>query len=981
MCEEANEKWVKQVFCRKAKTRKGNLQFLNVMTLISAPADISSKDLPLREDVRLLGRILGETLREQEGEVSFQLIENVRRAAIRFRKTQDERDRVQLEQMLDALSPGETLVVVRAFSYFSQLSNIAEDLHHNRRHRAHLKAGSTLRDGSLLLALERVEKKHVNKKTLQAFLDSALISPVLTAHPTEVQRKSILDCQLIISSLLSDRDRMDMTPDDLAENEDALRRFVLILWQTRMLRTAKLTVRDEINNGLEYYRYTFLNEIPKIYASLGKQLEARFGKDIQIPPLLRVGSWIGGDRDGNPFVTHDVMLDAVQRHSALVFEHYLNETYVLGRRLSLTDRLVDVSEALRKLSDASPDKDDARSDEPYRRALNLIYSRLSATVRQLGHEISHLPPLGKDAQPYATPHEFITDLDVLIDSLFKHGAVYLARGRIADLRRAAEVFGFHLAPLDMRQHSAVHEQTVSELFSRKQGKAGYKDLDETVRREVLLGALQDGKRLLADIEQYTPATQSELRIMQAAAQIHQRFGCAALPNHIISKTDAVSDMLEVALMLQQVDLLEDGLLSPALSHTSPPPFGVRGAGDKSLRDAQNPRLHLNIIPLFETIEDLRGCGVIMDELFSLPYYRKLLASRGNTQEVMLGYSDSNKDGGYLTANWELYKAELELVKVFEKHGIELRLFHGRGGTVGRGGGPSYDAILAQPPGSVNGQIRITEQGEVIASKYSNPEIGRRNLETLIAATMEATLLHHHGADSAMPEYHRIMEALSLDAFAAYRKLVYETPGFTDYFFTATPIREIAELNIGSRPSSRKASNRIEDLRAIPWVFSWGLNRTLLPGWFGFGSAVRQFVAREGEAGLAQLQAMYKNWPFFRGLMSNMDMVLSKTDMGIASRYAELLEDVPLRERIFGAINGEWEDTVKMLFAITGNTTLLQDNPAFARSLLTRFPYIDPLNHLQVALLQRHRAGDDDVLVKRAIHLTINGIATGLRNSG
>jgi len=930
------------------------------MNLISTPADISSKDLPLRDDVRLLGRILGDTLREQEGEASYQLIENVRRAAVRFRKTQDDRDRVQLEQTLDALSPSETLVVVRAFSYFSQLSNIAEDLHHNRRHRAHLKAGSAPKDGSLLLALERIGDRHVSKETLQSFLNSALISPVLTAHPTEVQRKSILDCQLIISRLLSERDRVDMTPDDLDYNEETLHRFVLILWQTRMLRTAKLTVRDEIKNGLEFYRYTFLSEIPKIYAYMEKQLEARFDKNIRIPPLLRVGSWIGGDRDGNPFVTHDVMLDAMHQHSSLAFEHYLSETHLLGTRLSLTDRLVEVSAELRKLSDESPDKAASRADEPYRRALILIYSRLAATAKQLGHSISHLSPVDKHAQPYATPQDFIADLDVLIDSLFKHGAVYLARGRLAYLRRAAEVFGFHLAPLDMRQHSAVIEQTISELFSRSSGKSDYRDLDEATRRVVLLAALQADKPLLGDalssdsLGQYGDVAQSELRIMQAAAQIHQRFGRPALPNHIISMTEAVSDMLELALMLQQVQLLEGG---------------------------KDPVLHVNIIPLFETIEDLRGCGTIMDELFSIPYYRKLLDSRGNTQEVMLGYSDSNKDGGYLTANWELYKAEVELVKVFAKHGVELRLFHGRGGTVGRGGGPSYDAILAQPPGSVNGQIRITEQGEVISSKYSNPEIGRRNLETLIAATMEATLLHHHGADSTMPEYHRIMEALSLDAFAAYRKLVYETPGFAEYFFTTTPIREIAELNIGSRPSARKASDRIEDLRAIPWVFSWGLNRTLLPGWFGYGSAVKQFIAREGDTGLAQLQAMYKNWAFFRGLMSNMDMVLSKTDMGIASSYAELVEDVAMRERIFGAINDEWESTVKMLFAVTGNTTLLQDNPAFARSLLTRTPYIDPLNHLQVALLQRHRAGDNNVLVKRAIHLTINGIATGLRNSG
>jgi phosphoenolpyruvate carboxylase len=922
------------------------------MNLFSAPSDISSKDLPFREDVRLLGRILGDTLREQEGEETYQLVESVRRSAVRFRKTQDDRDGEQLEQMLDALSPSETLAVVRAFSYFSQLTNIAEDLHHNRRHRAHLKAGSPPKNGSLLLALDRLEEKPVSRETLQAFLDNALISPVLTAHPTEVQRKSTLDCHLIISSLLSNRDRLDMTPDELAENENALRRFVLILWQTRMLRTAKLTVRDEIRNGLEFYRYTFLNEIPKIYANLEKQLGARFDKDIKVPPLLRVGSWIGGDRDGNPFVTHDVMQYAVQQHSELAFEHYLNETHILGQRLSLTDRLADVSDELRKLSDASPDKAVSRSDEPYRRALILIYSRLSATATKLGHEISHLPPVDKQADPYATPQQFIADLDVLIESLLRHGAVYLARGRLANLRRAAEVFGFHLAPLDMRQHSAIHEQTVSELLAHGASITNYAELDETARRQVLLSTLQAGKPLIVDLGQYSDVVQSELRIMQAAADIHQRFGRAALPNHIISKADAVSDMLELALMLQQVSLLE---------------------GDDAL--------HINIIPLFETIEDLRSCGPIMDELFAIPYYRQLLVNRGNTQEVMLGYSDSNKDGGYVTANWELYKAELELVKVFAKYGIELRLFHGRGGTVGRGGGPSYEAILAQPPGSVNGQIRITEQGEVISSKYSNPEIGQRNLETLIAATMEATLLHHHGDDSTMPEFHRIMEALSIDAFAAYRKLVYETPGFTEYFFTSTPIREIAELNIGSRPSARRASDRIEDLRAIPWVFSWGLNRTLLPGWLGFGSAVKQFIAREGEAGLAQLQAMYREWAFFRGLMSNMDMVLSKTDMGIASRYAGLVENVELRERIFGAIHSEWEDTVEQLFAVTGNSSLLQENPAFARSLLTRTPYIDPLNHLQVALLEHHRAGNKDELVKRAIHLTINGIATGLRNSG
>ena len=924
-----------------------------MMNFLAVPADISSKDVPLRDDIRLLGRILGDTLREQEGTATFDLIENVRRAAVRFRKSQDERDRAALEQILDGLSPGDTLEVVRAFSYFSQLANIAEDLHHNRRRRAHLKGGSPPQEGSVQLALDRAQEKGLAANTIQTFFDKALISPVLTAHPTEVQRKSILDNQLIISSILAERDRMDMTPEELAENEEALRRFILILWHTRMLRTTKLTVQDEINNGLAYYHYTFLSEIPKLYTQLESQLEQRFGRKIDIPPFLRIGSWIGGDRDGNPFVTHKVMLDAAKRHSATVLDYYLAETNLLGKRLSLSSRLVEVSPALAEFAARSPDKAASREDEPYRRALLSVYARLVATSAQLGHRVEHLHTVSRDSQPYATAQDFIADLDLIIASLHHHGATYLARGRITNLRRAAEVFGFHLAPLDMRQHSGVHEQVVEELLTVA-GIAGYTQMDEAARRKALLAALQEGKALAQDITGFSDTAQGELRLMHAAADIHARFGRNALPNYIISKTDAASDILEVALMLQQA-----GLLGTATA----------------------PSLHLNIIPLFETIDDLQCCGPIMDELFSIPWYRKLLESRNNTQEVMLGYSDSNKDGGYLTANWELYKAEVELVKVFEKYGIDLRLFHGRGGTVGRGGGPSYQAILAQPPGSVNAQIRITEQGEVIGSKYSNPEIGRRNLEILVAATMEATLVHRHGDGDAMPEFHRILEAMSLDAFNAYRKLVYETPGFTEYFFAATPIREIAELNIGSRPSSRKATDKIEDLRAIPWVFSWSLNRAILPGWYGFGSAVKKLLEREGKAGLTQLQIMYRDWPFFRTLLSNMDMVLSKTDLGIASRYAELVQDETLRTTIFSAIETEWQSTVEMLFAITGATTLLQDNPTLARSLTTRTPYIDPLNHLQVSLLRRHRAGDTDEKVKRAIHITINGIAAGLRNSG
>ncbi len=810
----------------------------------------------------------------------------------------------------------------------------------------------------MALALDRVfsDGKKDAAQALSEFFAKAVVSPVLTAHPTEVQRRSILDCQLSIARRLNERDRMQLTPDELRDNEEGLRRAILILWQTRMLRSARLSVNDEIENGLAYYRYTFLTEVPLLYAEIEDLLEHRLGEQApHIPPFLRIGSWIGGDRDGNPFVTHQVMLHAAERQSALALDHYLGEVHRLGRRLSLATRLVDVSDDLEGLAAASPDRAASRDDEPYRRALIGIYARLAATSQRLGHTVTQRRPVGP-AEPYAESAEFVHDLDILIRSLKRHKSDWLARGALRHLRRAAEVFGFHLAPLDMRQHSQIHEHVVAELFEHGAHRQGYSALTEAERTEWLLAEITSPRPLLSPHVEYSETTQGELRILQMAAEIQRRFGHAALPNYIISKTDNVTDLLEVALLLKEVGLLQAG---------------------------ETPRLHLNIIPLFETIDDLRGCGVIMDQLFSLPQYRKLLDSRGGVQEVMLGYSDSNKDGGFLTANWELYKAETELVKVFAKHKIELRLFHGRGGTVGRGGGPSYQAVLAQPPGSVNGQIRVTEQGEVIGSKYADPEIGRRNLETLVAATMESTLLSHDTLGKRAENYYQVMEVVAQDAFAAYRNLVYETPGFKRYFQESTPIREIAGLHIGSRPPSRTQSDRIEDLRAIPWVFSWSVNRAMIPGWYGFGSAVEAFVEREGqgEKGLALLQEMHRNWPFMQTLLSNMDMVLAKTDMAIASRYAELVTDPKLREEIFGRIQAEWDRSVKWLFAVTGRTELLQDNPTLVRSLRNRTPYIDPLNHLQVELLRRYRSGDADDAVKRAIHLTINGIAAGLRNSG
>jgi phosphoenolpyruvate carboxylase len=561
-------------------------------------------------------------------------------------------------------------------------------------------------------------------------------------------------------------------------------------------------------------------------------------------------------------------------------------------------------------------------------------------------------PIEADAEPYGDSAALLIDLEIVDASLVANGSGLLAGGRLRHLRRAVDAFGFHLASIDLRQNSDVHERCVAELLEMAQPGTDYLSLGEEERIAALLPELKSARPLASAFLPYSAETAGELGISRAAAEAHRRYGAASVPHYVISKATGVSDVLEVAVLLK-----EAGLLRP--------------------RDGE---LGVDISPLFETIEDLRNCGPVMDALLGMPDYRRFLESRGNIQEVMLGYSDSNKDGGFLTSGWELYKAEIALVEVFREHGIGMRLFHGRGGSVGRGGGPSYQAILAQPAGAVQGAIRITEQGEVIASKYSNPELGRRNLETLAAATLEATLLHSEGA-APRPEFLAVMDRLSSEAFAAYRNLVYETEGFDRFFLESTVIGEIANLNIGSRPSSRKSSQRIEDLRAIPWVFSWAQCRLMLPGWYGFGSAVAAWLAEQPADGMATLQAMCREWPFFQMLLSNMDMVLAKSDIAIASRYAELVSDVALRDSVFSRIRAEWRASIDALLEIMGHTSLLEGDPPLGRSIRNRFPYLDPLNHMQIELLRRYRAGDAADEVTIGIRLTINGIAAGLRNSG
>jgi len=915
-------------------------------------AEDDDKDVPLREDIRLLGRILGDTVREQRGAVAFDTVERIRQSSIRFRRDEDGAAREELEYTLNGLPRSEAIQIIRAFGFFSHLSNIAEDRHHVRRTREHALTPSAPREGTMAHALERLRVAHIASDRLRDFFAEAMVVPVLTAHPTEVRRKSMIDREMEIADLLAERDRSPLTSEELAANEAALRRAILTLWQTNLLRRTRLQVTDEVNNGLAYYDYTFLSQLPRFYADLETELAASgIAPSVPLPSFLRLGSWIGGDRDGNPFVNETVLRDALRLQSAKALRHYLDELRLLGAELSLDDRLVEVSPSLAELAARSPDRSAFRRHEPYRRAIAGIYARLAATAQALDHGDPPQAAVGS-ATPYVESGELLADLSLVANSLVANGSELLAKGRLRDLRRAVDVFGFHLAAIDLRQNSDVHERVVGELLELVQPGTNYLELGEDQRISLLLAELATARPLASPFVTYSSETTGELAIVRATAEAHRRYGPASVPHYVISKATSVSDVLEVGVLLKEAGLI----------------------------DPREGKLDLDIVPLFETIEDLRNCGEVMGALLGTPEYMRFLESRGRIQEVMLGYSDSNKDGGFLTSGWELYKAEIGLVEVFRRHDVSIRLFHGRGGSVGRGGGPSYQAILAQPPGAVQGAIRVTEQGEVIASKYSNPELGRRNLETLAAATLEATLLRAEAA-APRPEYLDLMERLSGDAFRAYRNLVYETDGFVRFFRESTVVGEIANLNIGSRPASRKASERIEDLRAIPWVFSWAQMRLMLPGWYGFGSAVASWLEAEPATGMATLQAMYEEWPFFQMLLSNMDMVLAKSDIAIASRYAELVSDAELRERIFARLRAEWQTSIEALLAIMGHNQLLEGYPLLSRSIRNRFPYLDPLNHMQIELLRRYRAGDGDEDVVTGIHLTINGIAAGLRNSG
>jgi phosphoenolpyruvate carboxylase len=963
---------------------------------VESVAAIDRADTAAEGDVRLLGRLLGDVIAEQAGLQVFDHVETARRTSVGARRNGTS-PVAELAESLGKIDTDDALHVIRAFGWFSLLANTAEDVHHEQRRLFHRRLGHA-QPASVSAALQELHEANVDLETIRTQIDRLSVTPVLTAHPTEVRRRTVLEGLARVAEALVDRWPGEPENEDPAIQE--LRVQILSLWQTAILRLSKLRVADEINESLRYYEASLFEAVPALHTDLENAINALWpsSEPITVRRSVQVGSWIGGDRDGNPFVTAEVLETATKRQAATALNHHLASLLQLSVDLSLSSRLVETTPELSALADASADNSPFRADEPYRRALRGMHARLHAyAINALGTVDGPEPAV--HLEPYAHLGKLLADLDIIADSLASHGSKALATKRVVPLRRAIEIFGAHLCGLDMRQNSAIHEVVVAELLKVGGVCDNYQELDEAARVAVLTAEAANARPLRNRQLVLSPASEAELSVIRAAYSAQQRSGAAIIPHYVISKAESVSDVLEVLLLGK-----ETGLYVPAVGESP-------------------AQLSLDVVPLFETIDDLDRAAATLDALLTHPIYRSLVRIRGNAQEVMVGYSDSNKDGGYLTANWALYAAQSALVDVAAKHNVRLRLFHGRGGTVGRGGGPSFDAILAQPPGSVDGAIRITEQGEVVAAKFSQVGSARRNLETLVAATLLASTPKPNSASGSAslatasletspntsatlrsdvnPQtnpsaekrtataparktgkqpWWSVVEALSQSALSTYQALVYGTEGFTDLFRSITPMPEIAMLNVGSRPASRSNSNRIADLRAIPWVFGWSQCRLMIPGWYGAGAAFATYTdGREDR--IAELQALHATEPFMQTTLSNMGMVLAKTDLSIAAHYATLVADETLRETVFNRIASEHARAVHWHGVITGSTDLLADNPSLARSIANRFAYLDPLHILQVSLLKRFRSGDTEERVTRGIQLTLNGIATGLRNSG
>jgi phosphoenolpyruvate carboxylase len=967
-----------------------------------------SKDAPLRADIHRLGDLLGETLRRFGGKRLFEIEENVRALCKRLRGEREDKEAAaterELKRLLRGLSLDETIGVIRAFSVYFQLVNIAEQYHRIRRKRFYeLRTPDEPQRGSLAETLRSLRKDFSDADQLQRVIDRLEIMPVMTAHPTEAARRTLLEKHRRIADLLADFDDENLAPRRSDELQARLAAEVESVWQSDEVRHTQPTVLDEVNHGLYYFDATLFDAAPALLDELERRLEENFPgvklRDGATP--LRFGSWIGGDRDGNPFVTPETTWETLRLQQRLVLRKYRDAVAALGRRLSESSRFAppipELSESLKddakRLPTVAAEVAARNAEEPYRQKLSYIYARIENTLhrnRDLASAlrlteqhalISTRPGLpivaaltGSDADVanvYRDGASLWEDLRLVRDSLRADKAVYAAHA-VDRLMRQVTVFDLHLATLDLRQHSERHTAALSEI-TRALGLRDYARMSEDERVEWLTRELDTPRPLVATDARYSAETTETLNVFRVARRALDEISPNAIRTYIISMTREVSDLLAVLVLAKEAGLVECGMRNAEVGQF-----------------AKLSHTHIAVSPLFETIEDLRRAPEIMGRLFEHPFYRRRLAAQGDLQEVMIGYSDSSKDGGILTSSWELYKAQERLWEVARAHGVELRLFHGRGGTVGRGGGPSHEAILAQPPDTVAGRIKITEQGEVISSKYGLDEIAQRSLELTTSAVIAASLPQPAQDAGKLSRWKEVMEEISAQAFAAYRRFVRETPGFYDYFIQATPVEELQHLRIGSRPAKRKSGSKsLDDLRAIPWVFGWTQSRHLLPGWLAVGTALEDFIKARPRENLRLLREMYREWPFFHSTISNIEMTLAKADFQIARQYASRTLDRSLGRRIFRMLEEEYERACRVTLQITGERRLLDQSPVLQRSIAVRNPYVDPLSFLQVELLARRRqkegktelsAGGREKLLYATL-LTINGIAAGMRNTG
>jgi len=937
-----------------------------------------SSDKPLRDRVKLLGRLLGDTLRDQEGRHALEAVETLRKGFAEMRRQPSSEMRERLMRFIAALNPEMLNHVVRAFSAYFNLTNIAEEDFQHQQRRDQVRRGKPLWRGSFDETLRTLRAAGVQAAQLQTLLNQLCFIPVFTAHPTEAKRRVLLGAQRRIFITNGQLDHPARNSRQHAEIIEELRSQIQMLWKTDEVRAYKPQVRDEVKNGLYYFRESIFQALPTLYRNLERALNTVYGDEggktaVHIPVLLRFGSWIGGDRDGNPFVTPETTAMAARLQSQTILREYLRRVEALNRQLTYSSSLVTPSPPFiasleadaRRMAALFADAPLQYAQEPYRRKCFLIYHRLRHNLESIrAHIEGHAGALPHPFWGYGAESEFLEDLRLIRDSLIAHGDGAAAEGELKDLIRLAETFGFYLAALDVRQESARHTAAVAEIFAIAPNLPDYMVLTEEERLTTLGELLTQPGTPLLYCDSFSPATQETLDIFRIMAQMRVEISPCLFDNYVISMTHEASHVLEVLFLSSFAGLA-----------------GRRADGGW--------HCELRVAPLFETIADLSQVEILLTRLLDQPAYRELLTAAGGVQDVMVGYSDSCKDGGILASNWGLYQAQQQVATLTAARGFGCRLFHGRGGTVGRGGGPVHDAILAQPPGTVRGQIKITEQGEVLSFKYQNLETAIYELTLGITGLMKASRHLIQDVPADPPEAAVVMMELARQGEAVYRDLTERTPGFMDYFYEATPVNEIGLLNLGSRPSHRAKSDRSKySVRAIPWMFGWGQSRHTLPGWFGIGSALAAWRGDDPDR-LARLQRLYQEWPFFHALLNNSQMSLSKVDLGIAREYARLCENADTEVGIYERFRTEYEQTCREILAVAQVPTLLEENPTLAKSLERRNPYLDPLNHIQVTLLPRYRQalreyGADSPATEtwlRPLLRSINALAAGMRNTG